>query len=348
MSRIGIVGTGVAGIFCAIELINNGFDGKDIVMFEKGKPIDKRKCFVTADTPCKKCKICSISSGCGGAGSFSDSKLNFDPTGKVGGDMAELMTQEEITEYLKKTYEIYKQFGIEEFQSKIYGKDYTKEAQEIIDIIKENPNMEISECITIHLGSENSRIIYGRMLDFLEEHRVRIISECEITEITTDDFNNKIWYKHKDNYSLYGHVLTYEEFDKITDMVAYTEFDSKRYCATAEQVENNDLYIIDPKGVDFFMKAYKGSKTPKIIFISSNLTTRYERMVGRAETKGKSHQEAIESSLTRIVNDAGEFYDYIQGQAWVDYVCKNNSNDKLEDIVDKIFDYISSCESEVR
>ena len=146
-----------------------------------------------------------------------------------------------------------------------------------------------------------------------------------------------------------GHIfISDEEFDKITDMVAYTEFDSKRYCATAEQVENNDLYIIDPKGVDFFMKAYKGSKTPKIIFISSNLTTRYERMVERAETKGKSHQEAIESSLARIANDAGEFYDYIQGQAWIDYVCKNNSNDKLEDVVDKIFDYISSCESEVR
>ena len=146
-----------------------------------------------------------------------------------------------------------------------------------------------------------------------------------------------------------GHIfISDEEFDKLTDMVAYTEFAGNRYCAIAEQVENNDLYIIDPKGVDFFMKAYKGSKTPKIIFISSNLTTRYERMVGRAETKGKSHQEAIESSLTRIVNDAGEFYDYIQGQAWVDYVCKNNSNDKLEDVVDKIFDHISSCESEVR
>ena len=146
-----------------------------------------------------------------------------------------------------------------------------------------------------------------------------------------------------------GHIfISDEEFDKLTDMVAYTEFAGNRYCATAEQVENNDLYIIDPKGVDFFMKAYKGSKTPKIIFISSNLTTRYERMVGRAETKGKSHQEAIESSLARIANDAGEFYNYIQGQAWIDYVCKNNSNDKLEDIVDKIFDYISSCESEVR
>ena len=146
-----------------------------------------------------------------------------------------------------------------------------------------------------------------------------------------------------------GHIfVSDEEFDKLTDMVAYTEFAGNRYCATAEQVEDNDLYIIDPKGIDFFMKSYKGSKTPKIIFISSNLTTRYERMVGRAETKGKSHQEAIESSLTRIVNDASEFYDYIQGQAWIDYVCKNNGNDKLEDIVDKIFDYISFCESEVR
>ena len=146
-----------------------------------------------------------------------------------------------------------------------------------------------------------------------------------------------------------GHTfVSDEEFDKLTDIVAYTEFAGNRYCATAEQVENNDLYIIDPKGVDFFMKAYKGSKTPKIIFISSNLTTRYERMVERAETKGKSHQEAIELSLTRIANDASEFYDYIQGQAWIDYVCKNNSNDKLEDVVDKIFDHISSCESEVR
>ena len=145
-----------------------------------------------------------------------------------------------------------------------------------------------------------------------------------------------------------GHIfISDEEFDKLTDMVAYTEFAGNRYCATAEQVENNDLYIIDPKGIDFFMKSYKGSKTLKVIFISSNLTTRYERMVGRAETKGKSHQEAIESSLARIANDAEEFYDYIQGQAWVDYVCKNNGNDKLEDVVDKIFDHISSCESEV-
>ena len=38
-------------------------------------------------------------------------------------------------------------------------------------------------------------------------------------------------------------------------------FDKYDISITAEQVENNDLYIIDPKGIDFFMKSYKGSKT---------------------------------------------------------------------------------------
>ena len=178
--NIGIIGTGVSGIFTAIELINNGFNGANITMLEKGKPIEKRKCFVTADTSCKKCKVCSITHGCGGAGSYSDSKLNFDTTGRVGGDMAELMTEEEITKYLKKTYEIYQQFGIEEFKSKAYGKEHTEEAKEIMQIIKDNPRLDIGECITIHLGTENSRTVYKRMLDFLEEHGVEIISECEV------------------------------------------------------------------------------------------------------------------------------------------------------------------------
>lgn len=179
-NNIGIIGTGASGIFTAIELINNGFDGANITMLEKGRTIDKRKCFVTADTSCKKCKICSITHGCGGAGSFSDSKLNFDTTGRVGGDMAELMTEEEITKYLKKTYEIYQQFGIEEFKSKAYGKEHTEEAKEIMQIIKDNPKLDIGDCITIHLGTENSRTVYKRMLDFLEEHGVEIISECEV------------------------------------------------------------------------------------------------------------------------------------------------------------------------
>ena len=124
-------------------------------------------------------------------------------------------------------------------------------------------------------------------------------------------------------------------------------FDNYDISITAEQIENNDLYIIDPKGVDFFMESYKGSKTPKVIFISSDMTTRYERMKSRAEENGSEYMDAVKSSLERITNDVVDFYDYIHGQTQIDYTFKNNADDKLEDVVDRIYKYICSCESEV-
>ena len=145
-----------------------------------------------------------------------------------------------------------------------------------------------------------------------------------------------------------GHTfISNEEFDELVDICGYTEFAGNRYCSTAEQVENNDLYVIDPKGIDFFMKSYKGNKIPKVIFISSDMTTRYERMKSRAEENGSEYMDAVKSSLERITNDVVEFYDYIHGQTQIDYTCKNNADDKLEDVVDRIYKYICSCESEV-
>ena len=215
--KVGIIGVGASGIFCAIELIRQGFDGKDIIMWDKGREIDSRKCFVTSDTPCKKCKVCSIVHGCGGSGSFSDSKLNFDVTGRIGGDMSELMTEKEIAKYLNHTYEIYREFGIEDFKPESHGQNLSKEGRDVVKQIKENPRLDIGECTTIHLGTENSRIIYKRMLDFLKEQGVEIMSNCEIISVETDDFSNKIrWkYKSKSPYSLREDLTESMEVDKI-------------------------------------------------------------------------------------------------------------------------------------
>ena len=142
-----------------------------------------------------------------------------------------------------------------------------------------------------------------------------------------------------------GHTfISNQEFDELTDMVAYTEFAGNRYCATAEQVENNDLYVIDPNGVDYFIKSYKGKKTPKIIFIDSDLTTRYDRMVKRAEDKGDAFLTAVDKALNRIKNDVVEFYDYTHNNAHFDFKVNNNKNDNLSQVVDKIYDYICDCE----
>lgn len=145
-----------------------------------------------------------------------------------------------------------------------------------------------------------------------------------------------------------GHIfVSDEEFDKLTDMVAYTMFDNNRYCATVEQVEENDLYVIDPKGVEFFKQHYNGNKQVKVIYIESDITTRYERMRQRAEDTGLSHLEAVDLSLKRIVNDVSEFYDYVHHRVQVDYTVKNNNNTTIKDIADKLYKFIISSEIEV-
>ena len=203
--KIVIIGCGSSGIACAITLIKNGIKGSNITILEKGKLIEKRKCFVTSDTPCKKCKICSIVHGCGGSGSFSDSKLNWDTTGRIGGDMAELMTEEEITEYLEKTYNMYKDFGIEEFDIETCGLWYEGDALEIVTSIENNPKLDIGHCATTHLGSENSRIIYKRMIDYLIENNVHILANTEIEEI--DSIQKKVYIK--------GDPRIYVNYDKL-------------------------------------------------------------------------------------------------------------------------------------
>ena len=121
-------------------------------------------------------------------------------------------------------------------------------------------------------------------------------------------------------------------------------FDNYDISITAEQVENNDLYVIDPNGIDYFIKSYKGKKTPKIIFIDSDLTTRYDRMVKRAEDKGDAFLTSVDNALNRIKNDVVEFYDYTHNNAHFDFKVNNNKNDNLSQVVDKIYNYICDCE----
>lgn len=144
-----------------------------------------------------------------------------------------------------------------------------------------------------------------------------------------------------------GHIfVTDEEFDKLTDFVGYTEFGNpkKRYCATSAQVETHDLYVIDPKGVDYFRGCYKGNKGVKVIYIHADTQVRYHRMVNRAQDK--THIQAVDAALNRIQNDVVEFYDYIHNKADQDYTVDNNS-DNLDVVVDKVYQYICNCEKEV-
>ena len=62
--RYTFIGTGVANVFCAIDMLNSGISGTNILMIDSGKDPYKRE-------------PKEILNGFLGAGAFSDFKVNF-------------------------------------------------------------------------------------------------------------------------------------------------------------------------------------------------------------------------------------------------------------------------------
>ena len=76
MYNVAIIGAGPAGIFAALEIMKLKPEWK-VVLIEKGQRIEKRKCPIREGSPkCVNCKRCGLLCGWGGAGAFSDGKLN--------------------------------------------------------------------------------------------------------------------------------------------------------------------------------------------------------------------------------------------------------------------------------
>lgn len=71
-----IIGAGPSGIFCAYELKRQDPQLK-VLMIEKGRCIEKRRCPKRTTNVCAGCVPCSITTGFAGAGAFSDGKLSF-------------------------------------------------------------------------------------------------------------------------------------------------------------------------------------------------------------------------------------------------------------------------------
>ena len=98
-----------------------------------------------------------------------------------------------------------------------------------------------------------------------------------------------------------GHTfVSKEEFDKLEDKCAYTLFAGNEYCATSQQVDESDVYVIDPAGVEYFMQKYTGHKHPICAIINISEEEARRRMSMR---KGASEEE----TERRIENDRFAF-----------------------------------------
>lgn len=103
--------------------------------------------------------------------------------------------------------------------------------------------------------------------------------------------------------------ISKEEFDKLENKCAYTFFDGYEYCSTKEQVDNSDIYVIDPDGITYFKEHYDGIRKPIVVYINCDDTVLKERILLRGDSGDKIKQ--------RIANDNVKFdkakieYDYL-------------------------------------
>jgi len=104
-----IVGAGPAGLFAAYYMAEQS-DAK-ILVIEKGNAVSARKCPINETGACARCKPCHILSGVGGAGLFSDGKLNFIPKlGKT--DLTQFMDMGAAQTLIDETESILNRFGM--------------------------------------------------------------------------------------------------------------------------------------------------------------------------------------------------------------------------------------------
>ena len=171
-----IVGAGPAGLFAAYELIDKNNDLK-VLILDKGKFAKNRVCPMKKTGKWVNCNPCAILSGYGGAGTFSDGKLNFIP--KLGkSDLFKYMSISEANQIIDDTEVIFNKFGMD---ADVYpsNMDEAKKIEE--QIARVGANLLIIK--QKHLGSDKLPEYIQNFTDYLSNHNVDILEGCDVVDI---------------------------------------------------------------------------------------------------------------------------------------------------------------------
>lgn len=91
-----------------------------------------------------------------------------------------------------------------------------------------------------------------------------------------------------------GHkFIDVDTFLKLTNLVGYTYYNGNYYGTTGDQIEECQIYVIDPAGVEFFLKNYKGNKTVGIVYFDVPELERFKRMLLRGDETSAAEQRIV-------------------------------------------------------
>ncbi len=180
---VAIVGAGPAGLFCAYELIEKNSKLK-IALIDKGRRAETRMCPMKVNGgKCLNCNPCQIMSGYGGAGTFSDGKLNFIP--KLGkSDLFKYMSQSEAYKIIDDTEEIFTKFKMD---SEIYPSNMDEAEQIKKEVAKNGARLLLIK--QKHLGSDKLPGYIKDFTDYLENKGVDIYQNSDVLDIISKGKN---------------------------------------------------------------------------------------------------------------------------------------------------------------
>lgn len=172
-----IIGAGPAGIFTAMELLRRGSKEK-ILLLEKGRSIETRKCPKAQTGRCMNCKpYCHITTGFSGAGAFSDGKLSLSP--EVGGDLPQLIGEDTVQSLIEYTDSIYLEFGADTRVEGVSEKEAVKEIRKRAI----QTGLKLVDCPIRHLGTEKAQEIYYAIEQYLLHNGVEIRFGCACSDL---------------------------------------------------------------------------------------------------------------------------------------------------------------------
>ncbi len=190
MYDVVIVGAGPAGLFAAYELISQNKKLK-VAILDRGSDVKNRICPMNKKgIPCQNCNPCAILSGYGGAGTFSDGKLNY--IHKLGkSDLTKYMTESEAIKLIDDTENIFNKFKMD---AEVYPSNMA-EAEEI----RKKVAIAGAKLLIIkqkHLGSDHLPEYIDGICDYLTKEGVELISRSNVVDIKTlDKLNHEITYE---------------------------------------------------------------------------------------------------------------------------------------------------------
>ncbi len=174
-----IVGGGPAGLFAAYYLSEHS-DSR-VLLIEKGKGSLKRNCPITTYQECIKCKPCNILSGIGGAGLFSDGKLNYIyKLGKT--DLSQFMPIAQAEALIEETESIFNSFGMD---GPVYPTDRNA-AREIRKTAKRF-GIDLLLIKQKHLGSDHLPDHITAMADHIKSKGVVMHTSEEVKDVLVEN-----------------------------------------------------------------------------------------------------------------------------------------------------------------